>query len=52
MTNILFESPIGTLASADILLIKKEYKHFTANVLENYGMLCFAFIIQGLYFSM
>ena len=35
--------PVLALITEDLLLIKKEYKHFTAKVLENYGLLYFAF---------
>lgn len=37
----------GTIA--DVLFIKKEYKCCMGSALENYGILCFAFIIQGFY---
>lgn len=60
MTDSLFEPPflnahpiLGlehmlAIITAGILPITKEYKHFTASILENCGILCFAFVIPGL----
>ena len=42
-TYINMHLPVLALITEDLLLIKKEYKHFTAKVLENYGILYFAF---------
>ena len=42
--------PVLALTTEDLLLIKKEYKHFTAKVLENYEYYILLFI-EGSYFS-